>query len=261
MRSNPLKEQLSKGEAVFGTMVFEFASPGLPAILEEAGAAYCIYDMEHSGFSFETLKHQVAAARGLNITIIARPPAKEYHFISRLLDIGVMGILLPMVETAEEAERIVSWTRYPPDGFRGAMFGGAHDGYSGGDIPAKIRIANERTLILALIETVKGLSNVDEIMAVPGIDVAHMGHFDLSLSMGVPGQVNHPEMQKAIDTVSLAAARQGKAAACMVPNVETGLDWMSRGYKMVSYSMDISLIKDSLRSGISRLRGHPSPVN
>ena len=258
MRLNPLKEKLAGGEVVFGTMVFEFASPGLPAILSEAGASYCIYDMEHSGFSFETIKGQVAAARGLDIVIMARPPAKEHHFISRLLDIGVKGIMLPMVETAEEAERLVSWTRYPPHGVRGAMFGGAHDDYSSGDLAAKIKVANENLLIIALIETVKGLRNIEEILAVPGIDVIHLGQVDLSLSMGIPGEFTRPDFQAAIETLVRACERHGKTAAGLVPNVHTGIDWMRRGFRMISYSMDINLLKDGLRSGITHLQEYAS---
>lgn len=242
-------------------MVFEFASPGLPCILNEAGAEYCIYDLEHSGFSIETLKEQVAAARGLNMVIMARPHAKEYHAVSRLLDIGVRGILVPMVESAVEAERIVSWTRYPPHGVRGAIFGGANDSYSGRDMNAEIKSANERTLIMVLIETVKGLQHIDEIISVPGIDVAHLGHVDLSLSMGIPGEISHSEFQAAIDRVAEACQRHGKAAACLVSDVETARDWMSRGFRMISYSTDINLLKNSLRSGLTLLKQFTGPAS
>jgi 2-keto-3-deoxy-L-rhamnonate aldolase RhmA len=251
-----VKEKLRGHQCVFGTMAFEFASPGLPSILKQAEADYCIYDLEHSGFSLETIKSQVAAARGTDLLVIARPPAKQYHYVSGLLDVGIQGVLLPMVETAQQAEQFVSWVRYPPDGVRGAIFGVAHDEYSGGSVADKVRNANEQTLTLVLIETVKGLANIDEILSVPGIDVAHLGHFDLSFSMGIPGEFDRPELQAAIDKIALASERYGKTAACLVPDVQTGIDWMNRGYRMISYSTDIGLLKSSLRLGITALRKH-----
>src|SRR5690606_24744615 len=119
MRDNPLKARLAAGETIFGTMVFEFLAPGLPAALSAAGAEFVLYDMEHSGFDYPQMKAQFALARGLPITPLVRPPAKTYSAISRLLDLGAMGLMLQMTESAEEIREIVSWTRYPPVGRRG----------------------------------------------------------------------------------------------------------------------------------------------
>ena len=254
MRDNPVKTTLAEGGRAFGTMVFEFTSAGLPAILTAAGADYVLYDMEHSGISMAEMKLQLAHARGLGLVPIVRPPAKTYDSVARLLDLGAMGLMLPMVESRAEAEEIVAWTRYPTDGVRGAMFGGAHDDYAGGDIAEKIRMAHERTLVLAMIETAKGVENVDEIVGVPGIDAAHLGQFDLSLSLGIPGQTGHARIEAAIDQLLQACERQGKTPACMAPTVEIGRDWLRRGFRMVSYSYDIGLLTDRLQEGLTALR-------
>jgi len=254
MRANPVKEKLARGERVFGTMVFEFVSPGLPAILASAGADYVLYDMEHSGLGMDDMKTQFALCRAAGIVPMVRPPAKQYHLLSLLLDLGAMGLMLPMVESREEAERIVSWTRYPPQGVRGAMFMGAHDDYAPGDVGEKMRIAHDRTLVLALIETKKGIENVDEIVATPGIDVAHLGHFDLSLSMGMPAGFERPEMKAAFADIVAACRKHGKTAACMAGNVEQGRGWMKDGFRMVSYSGDIWLVMEGLARGIRELR-------
>ena len=129
MRPNPLKTDLANGETHYGTMVFEFLSPGLPQILQNAGSSFVFYDMEHSGFSMEQMKIQLALCRGLDIVPLVRPPDTSYQYTATLLDIGAMGMLFQMCETAEQAEEYVRWTRYPPSGQRGAMFGGAHDDY------------------------------------------------------------------------------------------------------------------------------------
>lgn len=253
MRPNPVKQQLADGELLYGTMVFEFLSAGLPQVLQNAGASFVFYDMEHSGFSMAELKTQLALCRGLDIVPLVRPPATTYQHTSRLLDLGAMGMLFQMCETAEQAEEFVRWTRYPPQGQRGAMFGGAHDDYSSLSVPEIIDGAHDRTMVCVLIESERGIANVDEIMAVPGVDVAHLGHGDLSLSLEVPGQTDHPTMQAGIDKILAACDANGKTAACLAGSVETGIDWVRRGFRMVSYSYDIGLMTAALRAGIDAI--------
>ena len=166
MRDNPVKTTLAGGGTALGTMVFEFISPGLPQILKNAGCDFVFYDMEHSGISFSDIKIQLALCRGLDLVPLVRPPGKSYQYAARLLDLGALGLLFQMVESAEEAEELVRWTRYPLDGVRGAMFGGAHDDYAAGEMADVIAKAHERTLVCVLIETAKGLANIDGILAV-----------------------------------------------------------------------------------------------
>ena len=149
----------------------------------------------------------------------------------------------------------MSWTRYPPAGVRGAIFSGAHDDYTSGDTAEKAAAAMERTLVCALIETKAGLDNVDQIMAVDGIDVAHLGHFDLSLSLGIPGQFDQPDLQRGIDKIVETAEKNGKSAGAMMPNLEWGLDLKNRGYRMISYSHDMALLSEVLTEGLVALKG------
>ena len=254
MRTNPVKTRLAQGETVFGTMIFEFLSPGLPRMLANSGADFVFYDLEHSGFTIEEMKTQFALCAGVGVIPLARPPGKDYQFTSRLLDVGAFGMLYQMVESAEEAEELVRWNRYPPVGMRGAIFGGAHDDYTGGDIADKVEAAMGRTFTTVLIETQAGLENIDAIMAVDGIDAAHLGHADMSLSMGIPGQFDHPDLQRAVDTIADTASRHGKVAATLAPTPEWGHDFMERGYRMISYSHDMALVTDALSAGINALK-------
>ena len=105
----------------------------------------------------------------------------------------------------------------------------------------------------ALIESERGIANADEIMAVPGIDVGHLGHGDLSLSLGVPGQTEHPRLQAGIDALLAACEANGKAAACLAGDTATGIDWVRRGFRMVSVSYDIGLFTSALRGGIEAI--------
>lgn len=253
MRPNPVKDRLAAGETLYGTMIFEFLSAGLPQILQGAGADFVFYDMEHSGFSYSEIKHQLALCRGLDIVPLVRPRATTHEHTAQLLDLGAMGMLFQMCETAEQAEQFVRLTKYPPTGQRGAMFGGAHDDYSSSTVPEIIDGAHDRTMVCVLIESAQGVANAEEIMSVPGVDVAHLGHGDLSLSLGVPGDTNHPTMQAGIDSILAACETHGKTAACLAGDVATGVDWVRRGFRMVSYSYDIGLMKSALSSGIQAI--------
>ena len=258
MRPNPVKTRLAQGGLVYGTMIFEFATPGLPTILSTAGADYALYCMEHTGFSVDEMKRQFQYCRAAGIIPIVRPPDKSYATAALLLDIGAMGFMFQMVESASEAREIVSWTKYPPQGKRGAMFGGAHDDYAGGDLAEKMKAANDRTLVMMMIETKKGLKNLEEIIAVPGVDGVHLGQFDLSLSLGIPGQFHQPVIQKGIDRLLASCRKHGKFAACMAPTLDTAREWMARGFRMVSYSYDIGLMSERLREGLEVLKADAS---
>lgn len=255
MTANPVKQRLLQGEHVFGTMVFEFFSSGMPQIAKVAGAEFILFDMEHTALDLAAVKQLAACCRGIGLPPYVRVPVTDYHFIAHALDAGAMGIMVPMVETAEQAEFIVSCTRYPPAGRRGAAFGFAHDDYTGGDMAEKIVAAHARTLVMALIETERGVANVDAIAAVPGIDVLWLGHTDLTNFMGIPGQFTHPRYLAGVDAIVAAANRNGKAAGMLAPDVAWGRDYMAKGFRAVVYGVDHLLFQKALADGIAALRG------
>jgi 2-dehydro-3-deoxyglucarate aldolase/4-hydroxy-2-oxoheptanedioate aldolase len=171
-----------------------------------------------------------------------------------VLDAGAMGIMVPMVETAAQAQQIASWCRYRPEGVRGVAFGMPHDDYGGGDVVRKLKEANDRTLVIALIETAAGIANAEAIMAVDGIDIGWLGHFDLTNSMGIPGQFEHPYFLAAVDRLIAACRAHGKPAGVLAESVEAAEAWRTRGFRVVAYGTDISLLQQSLRDGLTRLR-------
>ena len=137
MRTNHVKQKLATGSVSLGTMIFEFNTTGIGRIVAEAGAEFVVYDMEHTGWTIETIRMLIATTRSTEAIPMVRVPATEYHFIARVLDMGSMGVMVPMVETAEQAKAIVNSAKYPPVGRRGAAFGVSHDDYSSGDIVEK----------------------------------------------------------------------------------------------------------------------------
>jgi 2-keto-3-deoxy-L-rhamnonate aldolase RhmA len=254
MRPNPVRSKLRAGKPAFGTMAFEFFSPGLAQILADAGAEFVILDTEHSGVGIETVKQQVAYARGTGLSVFVRVPGLHYHLIAPVLDAGAMGIMVPMLETAEQAKKLAAWCRYRPEGVRGLAFAMPHDDYTGGDIVTKMRRANARTLTIALVETAEGIRNIDAIAAVPGIDLVWVGHYDLSNSMGISGQFDHPDFRAAIRKVVLACRRHRKPAGVLVPDVAAGRAWMRQGFRAICYSTDISVFSAAMRAGFEGLR-------
>lgn len=254
MRNNPVKNALESGGRAIGAVVFECFVPGLPQICRNAGAEFVLYDMEHTGLGFETLKTQLALCRGLGIVPMARVPRGEYHFIARALDVGAFGVMVPMVATGAEAEHLVSCSRYPPHGRRGAAFGFAHDDYQGGDIVAKMAALHERTMMIAQIETGEGLDNVEAIAAVPGIDALWIGQFDLTNFLGIPAQFHHPVYLAAVDRVLAACATHGKTAAILATDDAWARDYVAKGFRLMAYGIDQLLLQEALRRGLDVLR-------
>jgi len=254
MRGNPVKAAVAAGDSAYGAMVFEFMSPGLPQICANAGAQFILYDMEHTGLSLETLKTQFGLCRGLAVVPMVRVPRGEYHFIARALDVGAFGVMVPMVGTAEEAAHIVACTRYPPAGRRGAAFGFAHDDYGGGDVVAKMAALNERTLVIAQIETADGLANVEAIAATPGVDVLWIGHFDLTNAMGIPGEFRHPDYLAAVRRVVAACDAHGKTPAFLVVDDDWAREYKALGFRLIAYGVDQAMLGTALRHGLDVLR-------
>jgi 2-dehydro-3-deoxyglucarate aldolase/4-hydroxy-2-oxoheptanedioate aldolase len=254
MRRNAVKRTIADGGVAVGTLVLEFGTTGLGRIAAGAGADFVLYDMEHSGWSIETVRTLMAATRGADIVPIVRPPASHYHLLSGPLDMGAMGLMVPMVETEDQARAIVRSTKYPPVGARGAAFGVAHDDYTGGDVAAKMRSTNDELLLIAQIETAAGLENVERIAAVDGIDVVWIGQFDLTASLGIPGQFGHPDYLRALERVVAAARSHGKTAGFMVTSVDEGRQLLGLGFRILAYWGDIWIYTRALEEGVAGLR-------
>jgi 2-dehydro-3-deoxyglucarate aldolase/4-hydroxy-2-oxoheptanedioate aldolase len=259
LRDNPVKATLAAGGRSGGAMAFEFFTPGLPQLCVHAGAEFLLLDMEHTGASLETLKTQCALCRGLPLVPLIRVPRGEYHFIARALDVGALGVMVPMVGSANEAAHIVACTRYPPQGRRGAAFGFPHDDYSDGEVTAKIEAIHARTMVIAQIETADGLAEVEGIAATPGIDVLFLGHFDLTNFLGIPGQFKHPDYLAALDRIVAACTRHGKTPGFLATDAGWARDYLARGFRMMAFGVETLLLRDALRQGLDVMRSAPVP--
>jgi 2-keto-3-deoxy-L-rhamnonate aldolase RhmA len=252
--SHNLKRLFAGKGLKVGHSIFEFDSPGIGQIISQAGADFSFIDMEHSGFGYAELKRLISYMRAANVPSLVRPPSKSGPHISRALDVGADGLILPMVGSAAEAEQVVADMKYPPMGRRGVALGVAHDGYTSGPAAQKLKAANKRTAFVALIETASGIENVDEIAAVKQLDALWIGHFDLSSSLGIPGEFDNPVFKNAVNKVRRAAKKHGKSMAQLVNDAASGAALYKKGFDIICYSGDIWTYQTALTQGIGDLR-------
>lgn len=254
MAETGLKAMARSRALKLGHFIVEFATPGIGHILRNAGCEFVLFDLEHSGFGFETVKSAIRYFEAAGVAPIVRAPSKEYHHIARACDMGAEGIMLPMVGNAAEARAILDCMKYHPDGKRGVALGVAHDAYTTGPVPEKLAGANRRTTLFCQIETAEGVENADAIAAVDGVDCLWVGHFDLSVSLDIPGDFANPKFTGAIDRVAAACRKHKKALGRLVPNVQTGIEYWALGFDFICYSGDVWVLQSALAEAVTQLR-------
>ncbi len=237
-----------------GHYVGEFATPGIGFILKEAGAEYVFFDMEHSGNSFETVHRTLRYFEAAGLPSMVRVPSDSYDHIARALDVGTDAIVIPMVGSADQARAIVEKMKYTPKGKRGVALGLANDRYRPGPVAEMLAAANRRTRLVCLIETADGIANVDAIAKVDGVDVLWVGHFDLTCSMGIPAQFDHPDYTAALKKVLKAGKREGKGLGRLVGDVASGVALAQEGWDLICYGGDVWLYQAAIRQGIDGIR-------
>lgn len=260
MPENTLKRMAQSRALKLGHFIVEFATPGIGHIVKSAGGEFVLFDLEHSGFSFETVKSALRYFEAAGVPVIVRVPSKEYHHIARACDMGAEGIMVPMVGSAAEARAILDCMKYHPEGKRGVALSIAHDNYRVGPVGEKLAAANRRTTLFCQIETAEGVKNADKIAAVPGVDCLWVGHFDLSTSLEIPGKFDDPKFARAIDTVVAATRKHNKALGRLVPNVAQGIEFYRKGFDFICYAGDVWVLHNALAEALDALRAGCKPA-
>jgi len=247
---NPLKEKLQRGEAVIGTFV-EIGHPDVTEWLSRLGFDWLLLDAEHAPLDFETLQLMMQTMNGTSCIPIVRPQWNEPVVIKRILDLGAYGVLIPWVNSKEEAENAVRFCKYPPEGIRG--FGPRRAGMFD---PDYYKTANEELLVAIQIETKEALKNLDEILSVPGIDACYIGPSDLSVSLGfgVPPNWDEPRYLDAFDRVLETAERYSKPAGMFatINNIEWALE---KGFKFNTVDDDDTFLISGAQMALEKARG------
>lgn len=251
-----LKRKLREGRVVFGPFM-KLASPAVMEIFGLAGFDYAIIDTEHGPMSIESAENLVRAAELTGVSPVIRIRENNPSLISRALDIGAEGVQVPQIGSAADAEAVVKAAKFAPQGERGVCRFVRAARYTHTDRFRYFRQANEDTCVIIHIEGRAGVDNIDAILAVPGIDVAFIGPYDLSQSLGVPGQVNHPEVERAMAEVVAKARARGVAVGTFVDNEAAAAKWSATGIQYISYSVDVGIIYDAARDLLRRLGREP----
>lgn len=250
---NPLKEKLAKDQAVLGTMI-TMPSAGLAQILAAAGFDWLAFDMEHGPMGIEAVHGMINATAASNCVPLVRVPATTPWIAKPALDAGALGLLFPMVETADQAAEAVAAATYPPDGRRGfgPFYAPERWGLSMLDYA---RAADQAILKVLFIEHIDAVGHAEEILAVPGIDVAFVAPFDLSQSLGRPGDFEHPEFQDALARAEAAVAASKAHLGGLAATADQGRAMLDRGYRFLMLGFDGLIIDQAARSILEGMKG------
>lgn len=240
---NPAKRRLVQGGLAIGMGVRGMRGVEIARLMKTAGYDFLFIDLEHGATSVETAYQICVAALDAGIAPLVRVPHGELALGTRCLDAGALGIVIPHVDTAEEAKAMVEAFRFAPIGHR--SIGGAYPHFGFASVPAKEVVAglNDATLVVAMIETPRAVDNVEQIAAVPGIDVLLLGTNDLCLEMGIPGQLDNERVVAAIDKLLASCRKHGKWPGLGgVYGKELAKRYITRGMRFVLAGNDISLL-------------------
>lgn len=249
-----IKERLKKGELVLGTIISEIRNPNVAYMLAQCGFEFFIIDNEHGTYNVETITNMVAAARGAGISVVVRIPEITRENVLKPLDSGASGLLVPMVNTTGQAKEVISHAKYPPMGNRGAALRRPHNLYAKVNATEYLEQANENTFIAVQAETTESIENINEIAAVEGVDCIFVGPFDLSISLGIPGQINHPLEVEAIKKVASACKKHNKIAGILMFDQDLLKQWIDKDFRFAVYSSDITLLADAASNAVKELK-------
>jgi 2-keto-3-deoxy-L-rhamnonate aldolase RhmA len=209
---NPLAERLRKGELGLTLMIRHARTVDIALAARACGFDGLFFDLQHGVIPEYEVSQMAVAAMNMGVAPLVRVPEKDYAAALRMLDNGALGIIMPEVTTVEDARNAVNACKYPPVGNRGAFGGWAHFGYRAVPAAAARQAMNDATLLILMIESRAALDNIEDIAAVPGVDVIHIGTNDLSTDLGHPGELTHPDVLAAIARVAKACKANGKYA-------------------------------------------------
>jgi 2-dehydro-3-deoxyglucarate aldolase/4-hydroxy-2-oxoheptanedioate aldolase len=250
MRENTVKRALKEGKLQLGCGFGNFRSAEIPKILAAAGMHWAFIDTEHGNFDLETVHDICRVAHLVNLCPIVRVADFQYSLVARALDCGAGGIIFPRVEEPKQLETAISWTIYPPAGKRGYGLAPNNADYEALTFTQMTDHFNENLMRVVQIESVRAVEAIDEILSVPGFDTVMIGPADLSISLGVPGNMDHPKMIGTIEAIRDACVRRG-----IVPGIHTRATamarfWKERGMLLLGCSNDLAMLWERAQENV-----------
>jgi len=249
-----MKRKLAQGEIVIGTWIRNLRSNYLVHMIAQSGFDFVYIDMEHSSMSLERVADLCFVAQLSGLIPIVRPAGKLPHLISKPLDCGAMGLLIPHVDIPEEARDIVRYAKFHPLGERGMNLQGVHTGFTVPDGQLFIETMNRESILIVQIESKKGIDHIDEILSVEGIDGAVIGRADLSQDLKIPGQTNHPKVLECVERLIEACKKRSAYPGLLVNDIKGAKEWIGKGIKIVPFGNATSIMMRAYKEIVSGLR-------
>lgn len=254
---NVFREKMAAGEQTLGTFG-ELGSPVAMELMAYNGMDYVIIDSEHGPYDVETTADLIRAAKLAGTTPFVRTKDGQRNSILKMLDVGAMGLIIPNIQTVEEVKDVIEYGKYFPVGNRGvAPASGSHfwtQDYAKQGLPHLFEVANREQLIIPQCETVGALENIEEIVALDGVDGIFVGPFDLSTALGKPGQLDDPEVKEAIQRVADVCKEAGKFSLIYGTNVDNAKARYEQGYQSVTLTMDALIFGDAVANVVKQIK-------
>jgi len=241
--AHKLRERIAQSRPVLGTFLVEFAGSAAVHTLADAGFDFVMVDCEHGNYTSREVETLIEAATHAGLCALVRPPTVSREMITRVLDAGAGGVLVPAIDSLDQVLQAVRATKYRPIGKRGVHLLRGHTRHRKVDAATFLAEANRDVLTLIQIELESAVGIAEKIAATEGVDGLYVGPGDLSVDLGVPGQWNAPVLQSAIEKVVKACRQHGKIAACHADRIEDMPRLRERGVQMFGYFCDIGLLK------------------
>ncbi len=254
MKTNRYRQAIAEGRIPVGHMVWEFSTRGIAMILDSVDLDFTIFDMEHSCIEIEKIADLIAWSKAARFAPFVRVPQGQYDFLARVMDAGALGVMIPNVETPEHAKAIVDAVKFAPLGRRGVGLGSAHTDYIGPDPRQYFQQINESSVVICQIESTTGVANAEAIAATPGVDILWVGHFDLSQSMGIPGDFHDPRFIANLRRTVEAARKHGKRLGIQPSSVKQAEEWMAIGFDVISWGVDTAVYRNALDQHVKWVR-------
>jgi 2-dehydro-3-deoxyglucarate aldolase/4-hydroxy-2-oxoheptanedioate aldolase len=242
MHTNSVKEALKAGKVQIGCQFGQFRSPEIVRLLKAAGFNWCFVDMEHGGFDIETVQDICRVSYLIDFVPVVRVADLRYDLVARSLDCGARGIVFPRVESPELLEQAVSWAKFPPVGVRGFGLAPPQANYESVTFPDVMSYMNENGLIILQIETVRAFEAREELLSVKGIDAVLVGPADLSISLGVPGEMENPKLIETVEAIRDSCLRHGVAPGIHNRSVQMARFWRDRGMHLIGCNSEVGFL-------------------
>lgn len=246
-----LKTRLNRSDLLMGTII-TVPSPEIAEVLALAGFDWLFIDIEHSAMGIREAQ-AILQAVAPQVPCAVRVPDNGEVWIKKALDLGAAGVIVPRVDTAEQARLAVRYCKYPPDGVRSVGIARAH--HYGRNFQPYVSAANDETAVILQIEHIDAVGHIESILAVPGIDALFAGPYDLSASMGKIGRTNDPDVQAAIRRVKASADQAGVAMGIFGANAESVQSYIEDGYALIAAGMDTLLLGKAAQDMLQVLKG------